>query len=262
MRDTKKKTKKVLNVPRIIVFLLLIYIIVSLGIFVYNEKVHNFEITGNNYYKEIDIIRKSNLQDYPSFISINIFKLKSDLESDPMIAKANVSYGWNFTIKINIEENTPVFVIKSSNNVVLKDGNQVPYDETFGSLPMLLNNTPTDSIVLLAENLSEVNQGVLNLISEITYTPYNSSSTILDNNRFLLSMSDSNQVYINAKNCTWLNEYLDVIATNRITEPGTFFFDGNMGKMIYKKAKGAEEVVEPTTQVPNKEEQKEQPTNG
>ena len=56
-------------------------------------------------------------------------------------------------------------------------------------------------------------------------------------------MSDSNQVYINAKNCTWLNEYLDVIANNRITEPGTFFFDGNLGKMIYKKASGKEEVL-------------------
>jgi cell division septal protein FtsQ len=262
MSNNKKKTKKVLNVPRIIVFLLLIYIIISLGIFVYKEKVHNYVITGNNYYKEIDIIRKSNLQDYPSFISINIFKLKSDLESDPLISKAKVSYGWNFTIKIDIEENTPVFVIKSSNNVVLKDGNQIPYDDSFGSLPILLNNTPTDSIVLLAEHLSEVDQGVLNLISEITYTPYNSSNTILDNNRFLLSMSDSNQVYINAKNCTWLNEYLNVIATNRITEPGTFFFDGNLGKMIYKKAKGQETVVEPTSEATTTQVTTEGATNG
>ena len=56
-------------------------------------------------------------------------------------------------------------------------------------------------------------------------------------------MSDENQVYINAKNCDWLNEYLNVIANNRITEPGTFFFDGKLGKIIYKKAKGKEVVV-------------------
>ena len=131
------------------------------------------------------------------------------------------------------------------------DGNQIPYEESFGALPMLLNNTPTESLVLLAENLSKIDRGVLGLISEITYTPYNSTNTILDNNRFLLSMSDSNQVYINAKNCSWLNEYLDVIATNRITEPGTFFFDGNLGKMIYKKAKGEEKVVEQPTEGAN-----------
>lgn len=251
MSKNNKKTKKVLNVPRIIVFLLLIYIIISFGLFIYKEKVHHYEINGVSYYKEIDIIRMLNLQDYPSFISLNLNNLKKTLESDSLISKAKVSYGWNFTIKIDIEENSPVFVIKSSNNVVLKDGNQIPYEESFGALPMLLNNTPTESLVLLAENLSKIDRGVLGLISEITYTPYNSTNTILDNNRFLLSMSDSNQVYINAKNCSWLNEYLDVIATNRITEPGTFFFDGNLGKMIYKKAKGEEKVVEQSTEGAN-----------
>jgi cell division septal protein FtsQ len=251
MSKNNKKTKKVLNVPRIIVFLLLIYIIISFGLFIYKEKVHHYEINGVSYYKEIDIIRMLNLQDYPSFISLNLNNLKKTLESDSLISKAKVSYGWNFTIKIDIEENSPVFVIKSSNNVVLKDGNQIPYEESFGALPMLLNNTPTESLVLLAENLSKIDRGVLGLISEITYTPYNSTNTILDNNRFLLSMSDSNQVYINAKNCSWLNEYLDVIATNRITEPGTFFFDGNLGKMIYKKAKGEETVVEQPTEGAN-----------
>jgi cell division septal protein FtsQ len=251
MSKNNKKTKKVLNVPRIIVFLLLIYIIISFGLFIYKEKVHHYEINGKSYYREIDIIRMLNLQDYPSFISLNLNNLKKTLESDSLISKAKVSYGWNFTIKIDIEENSPVFVIKSSNNVVLKDGNQIPYEESFGALPMLLNNTPTESLVLLAENLSKIDRGVLGLISEITYTPYNSTNTILDNNRFLLSMSDSNQVYINAKNCSWLNEYLDVIATNRITEPGTFFFDGNLGKMIYKKAKGEETVVEQSTEGAN-----------
>lgn len=244
MSETKKKKVKILNIPRIIVFLLMIYIVVSLGIFVYKEKVHHYEIKGINYYKEIDIIRKLDLQDYPSFISINAIELKNKLEEDPLILHAKVSYGWNFTIKIEIEENTPIMVLKSSNNVILKNGDQIPYDESFGSLPMLLNNTPTESTVLLANSLSQVDRGVLYMISEITYTPYNSSNVILDNNRFLLSMSDSNQVYINAKDCTWLNEYLNVIANNRITEPGTFYFDGKLGKIIYKKAKGKEVVVE------------------
>lgn len=231
----KKNTRKVLNIPRIIVFLLIIYIIISFGIFIYNEKVHHYEITGISYYKDIDIIRKLELENYPSFISINPHKLENELERDPLIESAKVSYGWNFTIKIKIEENSPVFVIKSNNNVVLKDGTQVDYDESFGTLPMLLNNTPNESLVLLANNLAEVDRGILYMISEITYTPYNSTNTILDNNRFLLSMSDSNQVYINAKTCTWLNSYLDVIAAERLTKPGTFYFDGNLGRMTYKE---------------------------
>lgn len=241
--EAKKKTRKILNIPRIIVFLLVIYIIVSIGMFVYKEKVHHYEISGLYYYKEIDIIRKLNLQDYPSFLSINKKELKNTLESDPLIAKADISYGWNFTLKINIDENPPIVVLKSSNNVVLKDGNQIAYEDKFGALPMVLNKTPTESLVLLVDSLSKVDPGILYMISEITYAPYNSSKTLLDNNRFLISMSDKNQVYINGKNCTWLNEYLNVIANNRITEPGTFFFDGNLGKIIYKKSSGQEVVM-------------------
>lgn len=231
----KKNTRKVLNIPRIIVFVLIIYIIISFGIYIYKEKVHHYEITGISYYKDIDIIRKLELENYPSFISINPHKLKNELERDPLIESAKVSYGWNFTLKINIVENSPVFIIKANNNVVLKDGTQVDYDESFGTLPMLLNNTPTESLVLLANNLADVDRGILYMISEITYAPYNSSNTILDNNRFLLSMSDLNQVYINAKTCTWLNSYLDVIAAERLTKPGTFYFDGNLGRMTYKE---------------------------
>ena len=231
----KKNTRKVLNIPRIIVFVLIIYIIISFGIYIYKEKVHHYEITGISYYKDIDIIRKLELENYPSFISINPHKLKNELERDPLIESAKVSYGWNFTLKINIVENSPVFIIKSNNNVVLKDGTQVDYDESFGTLPMLLNNTPTESLVLLANNLADVDRGILYMISEITYAPYNSSNTILDNNRFLLSMSDLNQVYINAKTCAWLNSYLDVIAAERLTKPGTFYFDGNLGRMTYKE---------------------------
>ncbi|MCR4581912.1 MAG: FtsQ-type POTRA domain-containing protein [Bacilli bacterium] len=241
----KKKTRKILNIPRIIVFLLIIYIIVSLGMYVYKEKVHRYEISGLNYYKEIDIIRMLELEDYPVLLSLNRKELKEKLESDPLIISANIKYGLDFSLKIEIEENTPVLMIKSSKNVVLRDGNQIPYEDRFGALPMLLNNTPTESLVALAENLSKVDSGILYMISEITYTPYNSSNTLLDNNRFLLSMSDKNQVYINAKNCEWLNEYLNVIANNRITDAGTFYFDGKSGKMIYKKGKVEEVATEP-----------------
>ena len=244
MRNNKRP-KKILNIPRIIVFLLIIYIIVSLGMYVFKEKVHHYEISGLNYYKEVDILRMLHLEDYPALLSINKDEVKNTLESDSLIISAKVSYDWNFTLKIEIEENTPVLVLKSSNNVVLRDGNQIPYDEKFGALPMLLNNTPTESLTMLVENLSQVDKGILYMISEITYTPYNNSSNaVLDDKRFLLSMSDKNQVYINARNCSWLNEYLNVIANNRITETGTFFFDGNLGKMIYKKASGQEVVVE------------------
>ncbi|HQC83556.1 MAG TPA: hypothetical protein PLB45_01615, partial [Bacilli bacterium] len=69
---TKKVKKKVLNIPRTLVFVLFIYIIVSIGYYIYEKPVSHYEITGNSFLSDNDVIRYLNLQDYPSFISINV----------------------------------------------------------------------------------------------------------------------------------------------------------------------------------------------
>lgn len=231
----KKIKKKKLNIVRTLVFILFIYIIICLGFYIYKKPVRHYEIIGNNLISDVEILRELNLENYPSFISVNTRRLSKKLKNNPLIKEAKVSYFWNFYIKIEIEENKPLFVVKTNNKICLSDGTLIDYRDDFIGLPTLLNVTPDNIMKMLANGLNEVDDGILYTISEITYRPsYNSKNKIIDENRFLLSMNDKNLVYITAKNAKILNRYLDIIATKQLTSNGTFFLDGDDYKAAVK----------------------------
>lgn len=243
--ETKKVKKKRFNVARTLVFILLIYIVVCFGIYLYKEPVKHYEITGNEILTDIELIRNLKLEKYPSFVSINTKKIEHKLESNKLIKNAKVSYGWNFKLKIEIEENSPMFLAKDLNKVVLADGTFIDFESRFIGIPTLLNSTPEVIMSELASSLNKVDYGIRYIISEIEYQPsYSSDGKIIDENRFLLSMSDRNLVYITAKKADSLNEYLDIIATEQITKAGTLFLDSNEGRYTFKfHEETTEEVV-------------------
>lgn len=243
--ETKKVKKKRFNVARTLVFILLIYIVVCFGIYLYKEPVKHYEIIGNEILTDIELIRDLKLEKYPSFVSINTKKLEHKLENNKLIKNAKVSYGWNFKLKIEIEENSPMFLAKDLNKVVLADGTFIDFESRFIGIPTLLNSTPEVIMSELASSLNKVDYGIRYIISEIEYQPsYSSDGKIIDENRFLLSMSDRNLVYITAKKADSLNEYLDIIATEQITKAGTLFLDSNEGRYTFKfHEETTEEVV-------------------
>lgn len=249
---TKKVKVNKLNVPRMIVILLVIYILGYLCYYIYSSPVHHFEIIGNEHISDADILRAADLQDYPSFITLSFKGRERKIEELDLVKTAKLSYGWNFTIKIKIEENIPVFVKKSTNRIVLADGTEIENNNDIVGIPTLLNETPTEKLKLLANNLAKVKPGILYGVNEIEYSPsYNTSNNkVIDDNRFLLYMNDKNTVYITAKRADILNHYLNVIATNQITGNGTFYLDGDEERYSYieDKSNGAPRLV-PTTQV-------------
>lgn len=250
---TKKVKRKRLNIARTLVFILILYIIVCAAIYVYKAPVKHYEISGNYYLTDADILRELKLKDYPAFVSINAKKKARKLKENYLVKEAKISYGWNFTIKIEVDENDPLFIEKSTNQIYLEDGRKIDNTGEYVGIPMLLNTTPEEVLKLLATNLAVVDKGTLYMISEIQYAPsYNSKNQVIDENRFLLSMSDHNLVYITAKKAKLLNKYLDVIATNQITGNGTLYLDGDEDRYSFKlfdststiKKEEVEEVVE------------------
>ena len=232
---TKNKTKKLkLNVPRTIVFVLFLYLIISIGYELYKQNVVHYNIEGNTIYSDAEILRAVGLTDYPPILSINRHQVKKTLESDPVIKNVEVTYGWHFYINIKITENKPMFVLKSSGQVVLQDGTLVE-NKSFLGIPTLLNDTPVEVRNLLAERLAKVDSGILYLISEIKYDPsYDSTNKVIDENRFLLYMNDTNTVYITARKANTLNYYLTIIANNEINEAGTLYLDGDENNYTFK----------------------------
>ena len=232
---TKKKTKRLkLNLPRTIVFVLFIYIICYVFFSLYNGKVTHYNIEGNTIYSDAYILKKCGLVDYPPILSINRRNIKKTLEEDPLISNVKVSYGLHFYLNIQIQENNPVFILKSSGQVVLKDGTLIDNNNYYG-IPTLLNDTPVEIRNLLADRLSQVDSGILYLINEIKYDPsYDSTHRVIDENRFLLYMNDTNTVYITARKAKTLNYYLTIIANNELNENGTFYLDGDENNYTFK----------------------------
>lgn len=233
---TKKVKKKKLNIARTLVVILFIYIVVCLGIYIYKAPIAHYEITGNDLVSDVEILRALDLVDYPSYVSLSTKKASRTLEKNPIIKKAKVSYGWNFYIHIDIEENRPMFVVKPLNKICLADGTLIDYTDDYVNIPTLLNQPTEEVLTLLAKGLSEVDEGVLYTISEIEYRPsYSKDNKVIDANRFLLSMKDKNLVYITAKNAKVLNLYLEIIATKQLTFNATFFLDSDDTNATVKK---------------------------
>lgn len=234
MKTKKKKKKLRLNVPRTLVFILFLYIVFYSCYSLYNQTITHYEITGNTIYSDAYILRELDLTDYPPILSVNRRKLKKKLESDELISNVEIKYGWHFYLKINIEENLPMFKLRSNNKLVLQDGTLLSNDDILG-VPTLLNDTPEDQRNMLAKNLAKVDEGIRYLISEIQYDPsYDSTGKVIDGNRFLLFMKDKNTVYVTARKAKTLNYYLTIIANNEITSAGTLYLDGDESNYTFK----------------------------
>lgn len=233
-KKKKKKTKLRLNVPRTLVFILFIYILVYVCYSFYKQPVTHYEISGNTLYSDAEILEEIGLTDYPPILSINRSKIKKQLMKDDLISDVKVSYGWHYYLKIEITENKPMFLLKSTGQAVLQDG-KVVENRGFYGIPTLLNDTPKEVRDLLASNLAKVDEGIIYLISEIKYDPsYDSTNKVIDANRFLLFMNDKNTVYITARKAKTLNYYLTIIANDEITETGTLYLDGDEANYTFK----------------------------
>lgn len=225
--ETKKIKQKRFNILKLLVFILFIYLIVCLGIYLFDQPIKHYEIVGNNYLSDADILRELELTDYPAITKVKLSKLEQKLKNNIYVNDVDIKYGWNYTIKINIEENRPMFYMRDTNQLVLSNGEIVDNQVDNMNLPILLNNTPVKIISKLATKLAYVDAGILSMISEIEYQPsYSLDGTLIDEARFLIYMNDGNLVYITAKNAALLNNYLKVISTSLIGGAGTLYLDG------------------------------------
>lgn len=232
----KKVKRKRLNIARTLVFVLFIYLIVCLCIYIYKEPIRHIEITGESLVNDADIIRSAGLEEYPPFISIIPKKVEKKLKNNPLILDAKVSYGWNFTINIEITPNNPMFIVKHSNTVCLANGEEIDNTGEYLGIPILLNDVPNKIMQGLANKLSFVDEGILYLISEIEYAPsYNAQDQPIEEKRFLLSMSDGNLIYVTTPRVKMLNRYLDIVASPEIKAKGTLYLDGDAGGYVFKQ---------------------------
>lgn len=216
-----KKSKKKLKIGRVLLAFFLLFLTFFVVYNIINIKITNIYISGNYYLSDQEIIDKANISNYPSVIKSvkQIKNLKNDIYIKDVKVKVKLT-----KVYIEITENRPLFYSINMGQTVLLDGKTTSIKYP---VPTLLNYVIDSVYTTFVEELGKLNIDILNRISEIKYNPND-----VDDNRFLLLMTDGNYVYINNKTFSKLNKYMEIIK-NFPDKKGILYLDyGNNFEII------------------------------
>lgn len=196
----KKRKIKYKNVFLFILFIILMVV----GLFtIASLPITNIYIEGNSFLSDQEIIDEAGLRNYPKIYEVSSRHIQKKLEKNVYVTYADVKRSHFFRqITITVSENIPLVYYAYNDVTLLKDATEVKdkYD-----LPTLINQVPEDILKELLEELSLLDNDVLIRISELQYEP------TVDPKLFHLVMTDGNDVYVNFKNFTKLNDYIDMV---------------------------------------------------
>jgi len=212
---TRKVKKRKLNFKRLLFFLLLVYIICYGLYYLLNQHIKHIVIIGNNLVSDNEIISLAKLDNYPSIFKYSNRKIEKNIKEHKLIENVEVKKGFNFVIKIRVEENKLLFYYKSEDKIVLSNGNIMKnnFDKVLG-IPTLINNVEKNLLQKFINKYSELNENIIFEIDSIEYYPnYNEEGKIIESDMFKLIMNDGNTILTNSKNVYLLNKYNIIFAS-------------------------------------------------
>ena len=222
--DKNKSKKRKIRYDRILIFLAIIGIIVVFLTFLFNLRITNIIIKNNNYLSDQEIIELANISDYPKILSNSSKQIEDRLKANNLIKDVKVTKKFLTQVYIEVEENRPLFYYNHNNKTVLLDGTNI--DDKY-PVPTVLNYITDTYYDEFIKEMGELDVSVLNKISEIQFDPND-----VDDNRFLLTMSDGNYVYVNISTFYKLNKYV-LIRESLPDKNGILYLDyGNNFEII------------------------------
>ena len=227
----KKKRHRKLNKKRVFTLLIFLLGIILFIIFLLNLRVKNILIIGNTYIKDSEIIRKCNLKDYPYYKDINKKTIENTINNIPLLNKTKVLKKLNGTLKIIVEEEKPLLYLNDTSKIITDQNNTYEnINLDIISMPTLKNNISIETQKYLVTALSKIKTNLLEMISEIEYTP-----TISQNGTII----DSNIAVINAINIDKFNNYLKIVSKTMdsfdSSVKGTYNFDSGTSNVFFSK---------------------------
>lgn len=205
--------KKVIKKKKLRVFRLLIILLIAVVLFVgidlyLNTSIKNIIVSGTNYLKDDYILELAEVKDYPGFFFTASSNIKKKLESSPYIKKATIKKRFYHVLRIEIEENRPLFYNSVSKKIIFEDGRETDDVDSYSfRVPRLLNTVgDKDKYKKFINRMNRIDDDILGKISEIEYVP-----NTYDKDRFLLSMDDGNSVYLTLTKFSMIDYYDDVL---------------------------------------------------
>ena len=199
-----KKEKKS-KAKRIILFIIIILILSIIIRCLLSINTKNIVILNNNYYSDEDIIEAGKLENYPKFILLNKSKVKKNISSLDLIKDVKIKKKWGYILEITISEDKLLYYIRSKEEYMASNYKTYKLNNVNG-VPTLLNFVPESVEKDFVKRFSRIDNSIITLISEIEY-----SKTEYDEKRFLLYMSDGNEVYVTVSKLDVLNKYVDIV---------------------------------------------------
>ncbi len=199
------KEKKKLNIKKVLIFFLILYLIGSFFYYVIKYPIKNIYVEGNDYLSDQQIIDLAGIRSYPSFLLTTKSKIKSNLLKNNLINNAEIKKSINGIIVLKIKENKPLFFDNNISKTILSSGKSS--DLNF-NVPILTNTMPKDIYEKLIVVLSKVDYDVFLKFSEIEY-----ASNDRDSERFLIKTTDKIFIYINIRKFDDINYYNELLST-------------------------------------------------
>lgn len=203
-RKVKKKKLKIKNI-----FIMLLFLtIIGFGIYFFTLiPVRSIYVNGNTYYTDDEILNMTKLNEKPSFVFTNSYMINEKVKKDKLIKNIEIKKNLALEFIITVNENKVLCFDKSKNKSILSNGDKVDYyNEKY---PTLINDIPDEKVYnKFVKKMNKVDDKMLNIISEIKYDP-----NTIDKERFLVSLSDGNYVYLTLSKFNKINGYYKIYKT-------------------------------------------------
>ncbi len=234
--QAKKKRLK-LKMKVVVKILLFILVVATISYYIIHLKIKNIKIDGTTNIKDVSIIEKVNISDYPEIFQLNLKEMEEQIKTIPLVKDVKIKRNILGKLTITVEEDKILFFYKYNNKYITSSGESVEDMDGYLGYPTLINFTPDTVFEAFVNGLNKVDYNIIKMINEIEYTPYKASDgNIIDNNHFTLKMNDTNTVMIDTVNIKNLNKYLTIYASPDMDkERGVIYLDTiNDNRILFK----------------------------
>jgi len=172
----KKQRRRKAN-RRLIFYLSLFFLLIGVIVYLQSPLSHvkTIKVSGNKLVDEKEIVEQSGLDYETNIWKVKLSDVRSLIKENPFVETVKLSRKLPSTITIDIEEYNVIGYIEKGDsfNPLLDNGEEVLFENRYmqGDAPLLVNFTEKDILNSISDQLQELPDNILRLISEVHWTP-------------------------------------------------------------------------------------------
>ncbi len=188
------------------------------------SKVYKVTVSGNTYLSDDYYRSLAGITEDDTFYLIRTSVIEAKVEADALVSSVTVSHEAYGVIHIEVtEKNIIAYTYDDEPYLIDEDGELISLTSEYYSLISrvpIIEGYDTDEIEEIARGLKNVNNSIINQISEIHKYPFTYDDRMME-----IVMRSGNYVYVSYYGLTLLNSYFDIEANIDSDEQVCIFLD-------------------------------------